>query len=44
MTWLEYYRDNYYNLLNPQVSGAKRGLTEGLYRRAEGFDLVFSYL
>jgi hypothetical protein len=44
MTWLEHYRDNYYDLLNPQVSGAKRGLTEGLYQRAAGFDLVFAHL
>jgi len=44
MTWLEHYRDNYYDLLNPQVSGAKRGLIEGLYQRAEGFNLVFAYL
>ena len=44
MTWLEHYRDNYYDLLNPQVSGAKRGLTEGLYQRAEGFNLVFAHL
>lgn len=44
MTWLEHYRDNYYDLLNPQVSGAKRGLTEGLYQRADGFNLVFAHL
>lgn len=44
MTWLKHYRDNYYDLLNPQVSGAKRGLIEGLYQRAEGFNLVFAYL
>lgn len=44
MTWLKHYRDNYYDLLNPQVSGAKRGLTEGLYQRAEGFNLVFAHL
>jgi hypothetical protein len=44
MTWLEYYRKNYYDLLNPQVSGAKRGLTEGLYQRADGFNLVFAHL
>ena len=44
MTWLKHYRDIYYDLLNPQVSGAKRGLTEGLYQRAEGFNLVFAYL
>jgi hypothetical protein len=44
MTWLKHYRDNYYDLLNPRVSGAKRGLIEGLYQRAEGFNLVFAYL
>ena len=44
MTWLEHYRDNYYDLLNPQVSGAKRGLVEGLYQRAAGFNLVFAHL
>jgi hypothetical protein len=44
MTWLKHYRDTYYDLLNPQVSGAKRGLTEGLYQRAEGFNLVFAHL
>jgi len=44
MTWLKHYRDNYYDLLNPQVSGVKRGLTEGLYQRAEGFNLAFAYL
>jgi SAM-dependent methyltransferase len=44
MTWLKHYRDTYYHLLNPQVSGAKRGLTEGLYQRADGFNLVFAYL
>jgi SAM-dependent methyltransferase len=44
MTWLDYYRDNYYDLLNPRASGAKRGLTEGLYQRAHGFNLVFAHL
>ena len=44
MTWLNHYRSNYYDLLNPQVSGAKRGLTEGLYQRADGFNLVFAHL
>ena len=44
MTWLKHYRDTYYDLLNPRVSGAKRGLTEGLYQRAEGFNLVFAHL
>lgn len=44
MTWLKHYRDNYYHLLNPTVSGVKRGLIEGLYQRADGFNLVFAYL
>lgn len=44
MTWLKHFRDTYYDLLNPQVSGAKRGLTEGLYQRADGFNLVFAHL
>ena len=44
MTWLKHYRDNYYDVLNPQVSGAKRGLIEGLYQRADGFNLVFAHL
>lgn len=44
MTWLTHYRDNYYDLLKPQVSGAKRGLVEGLYQRADGFNLVFAHL
>ena len=44
MTWLKHYRDNYYDFLNPQVSGAKRGLIEGLYQRADGFNLVFAHL
>jgi len=44
MTWLKHYRDTYYDLLNPRVSGAKRGLTEGLYQRADGFNLVFAHL
>lgn len=43
-TWLEHYRSNYFNLLHPAVSGAKRGLVEGLYQRANGFNLMFAYL
>ena len=43
-TWLEYYRSNYFDLLHPVVSGAKRGLVEGLYQRANGFNLIFAYL
>ena len=43
-TWLEHYRNNYFNLLHPAVSGAKRGLVEGLYQRANGFNLMFAYL
>lgn len=43
-TWLEHYRSNYFDLLHPVVSGAKRGLVEGLYQRANGFNLIFAYL
>jgi hypothetical protein len=43
-TWLEHYRNNYFDLLHPTVSGAKRGLVEGLYQRANGFNLIFAYL
>lgn len=42
--WLEYYRNNYYALLNPPVSALKRGLLEGLYQRAHGFNLMFAEL
>ena len=44
MTWLKHYRDSYFDLLDSNTSGAKRGLHEGLYCRADGFNLVFAYL
>ena len=44
MTWLKHYRDNYFDLLNSNTSGAKRGLHEGLYCRADGFNMIFAYL
>lgn len=43
-SWLEHYRTNYYNLLNPKASGAKRALIEGIYQRAAGFDIMFDLL
>ena len=42
--WLELYRKNYYNLLNPRVSAIKRGLVDGLYPRAHGFNIMFAEL
>jgi hypothetical protein len=42
--WLEFYRTNYYNLLNPRVSAIKRGLVDGLYQRANGFNIMFAEL
>ena len=44
MSWLQHYRQNYSALLNFNTSGAKRGLHEGLYCRAAGFDLIFAQL
>ena len=44
MTWLKHSRDNYFDLLNSNTSGAKRGLHEGLYCRADGFNMIFAYL
>ena len=44
--WLEYYRNNYYNLLGgvSDKRANKRGLVSGLYHRADGFNLMFAYL
>jgi hypothetical protein len=44
MSWLQHYRTHYAALLNSNTSGAKRGLHEGLYCRAAGFDLIFAQL
>ena len=43
-SWQEHYRTTYYDLLNPNVSGAKRLLVEGIYKRAAGFDIMFDLL
>ena len=43
-SWQQHYRTTYYDLLNPNVSGAKRSLVEGIYKRAAGFDLMFDLL
>ena len=43
-SWLEHYRTTYYELLSPEVSGAKRLLVEGIYKRAIGFDIMFRLL
>lgn len=44
MTWLTIYRSQYRKLLDWSTSGQKRGLQEGLYCRAEGFELIFEQL
>ena len=46
--WLSYYQENYRLLLESAGLGKKasdkRGLVEGLYQRAPGFDLMFELL
>ena len=44
MNWLDVYDTQYRPLLDSKSSGAKRGLQEGLYHRADGFRLMFSNL
>ena len=44
MNWLEHFHKHYYPLLNVNTSGAKRGLTEGMFHRADGFALMFDLL
>jgi hypothetical protein len=39
-SWLEHYRSTYYELLSPEVSGAKRLIVEGIYKRAIGYDKI----
>ena len=47
-SWLEYFRKNYFKLLNTtggsEKHATKRGLQPGLYHRAEGFDIMFGHL
>lgn len=46
--WLSYYQSNYRPLLESAGLGKKfsdkRGLVDGLYHRADGFDLIFELL
>lgn len=44
MTWYDTFCVQYRPLLDPAVSGAKRGLEEGLYQRSRGFDIMFRHL
>lgn len=44
MTWINTFRTQYKPLLDQGVSGAKRGLVEGIYQRGTGFDMMFSTL
>ena len=44
MTWLEKFNRDCYPYLNVKTSGAKRGLTEGMFHRADGFLLMFELL
>jgi hypothetical protein len=44
MSWVNTYQKQYYNLLMPQSSGAKRGLVEGHCQRGNGFLLMFQKL
>lgn len=44
MNWYQTFRREYRDLLDPNVSGAKRGLHEGLYKRGHGFDIMFRHL
>lgn len=44
MNWIKHFHKHYYPLLNVNTSGAKRGLTEGMFHRADGFALMFDLL
>lgn len=44
MTWLEKFKKEFYPHLNVNTSGAKRGLIEGMFHRADGFALMFAML
>ena len=43
-SWIDFYKKTYYPLLNSNISGAKRGLHEGIGQRADGFKLMFELL
>lgn len=42
--WMNIFQDNYAQLLDRGASGAARGLVEGLYKRAVGFQIIFESL
>lgn len=42
--WLDIYKQAYYPRLDTNIVGVKRGLHEGLGRRARGFELMFELL
>lgn len=44
MTWHDVWHGQYRPKLDTAISGAKRGLQEGLGQRAAGFDLMFDLL
>jgi hypothetical protein len=44
MTWIDDFRTRYQTLLTPTISGAKRGLQEGIGVRFPGFELMFQML
>lgn len=44
MSWLQEFRNNYYQNLNARSSGAKRGLVEGHCCRGDGFEMIFQLL
>lgn len=42
--WLEHFHSEYFALLEPKSGGAKRGVHEGLFHRAKGFQTMFQLL
>lgn len=44
MSWATYYQTKYAPLLDANISGAKRGLHEGIGQRAQGFSLMFELM
>ena len=44
MAWIRKFRDEYQPLLDIRTSGAKRGLVEGMFHRAQGFGIMFDLL
>ena len=44
MSWIKEFDQKYHSLLTPHISGAKRGLQEGIGQRFAGFRLMFEIL